>query len=1278
MRRFKHFAAAAALLLGAGGLFAAEFKASENTMEFGSKRLVVKPNGVFSIYSDGREAATVNFYLATHYGPGRSSRNLKDPVKYDGGDFCLTEFKADPATKSFVSKGIMPFHKKGEKAAPGVWTQTLTMLPGDKVDYKLEVKNPEGFRHRDHGIFIALPTADGYIFDYGHTQLFSVKQPNTRVGQSITVKTMNPDDAFRIETPTKQLIYANLGGRKTLRLGLHPKVPVVNIHLVFDLMKCGKAAPHSEGGVDLVKVDNLHLNTTGKNMLPNPYFAQGLMFLATNASCPLKLVPGGKFGKYCVTPDVSRQTKEILSYGAHWYLLAAVPGDRGKYVFSFYTKGKGKIQVVVKGQAVNWDWKTLPAKTFVLKSDDWQRHQFTFDRKTDGAISVWLGFSAPPGAKSFPYVDGVQLEKGTAATDFSAEKVTARLITDPPDGFFESGKPMSAALELSTLDSAKGTGTAVIRDFFGKTLLTHSFKFDFRQGEYPRIELPVNGKLPDGIHVMEVTYDMGKKNVEYFRFGVMPWLKNEHATAPLFSMEYFGGKAYWFTNLHEDRMRRMQQVGIGSLACSPFMMPEMAATYKKYNILLGDISFVSRTTAAIMRKIAPDTPVKPEDGNLYFYVRDPDSGMYSNQKALIVDYNLVGGWTPEYRKKFIEVIAGLTRRFPENGYYSMGSEWPQQIKSDPHYPDLFAAFREAVLSVYPKAKVFERGFCNMEPREGTAYVGDFLRRAKERGIKTDAAATHTYTKEMPRLYDNFRDFVDTVNRCGGKDMKMLFPEGGHFYPYCIPQWNIILIGWLTSHGNTWGAGVLSYDMGNAEKLSAAYYARLYLIFLTEFKRVILTNSSAQNVNNFALDMNLVPRAFQKVPNTLGILFGNPKRYLGDHTFSPDTRCLVWEDEKGRPLAAVWNEESAVDLGFKKPPAAMIDYPDAEYIDLMGNRFKPEKPGMFRLTSVPVFIRGTSGDIKGFIKAISTVTVDDPGKLPCRLGLEMAGADTVRLTVNNLLAKPQNGVFKVFGKEHKLAVPGNGRQELSFKLSKAVRAGRVENLQFPYECEINGRRVYNTFSIGCFLIPKFKGSWDKIPWIKLENRLGKNRDFRDRDFCASYQAAWTKDKLLLRVKVTDDMFSPGTETNYRWNYDVVQLYFDTRCSALKTGKKGYDDDDYDFGLMPTADGKRCEVWRAIQPDIQLTLGVGAPKSGALAPEIAARFIRTADGYIYEAEFPAPYLLPIRFVPGYCFGFGIYAADKDKGKGVEKGVNNSIIPQAPCYNNPGAWPIAILTE
>ena len=159
---------------------------------------------------------------------------------------------------------------------------------------------------------------------------------------------------------------------------------------------------------------------------------------------------------------------------------------------------------------------------------------------------------------------------------------------------------------------------------------------------------------------------------------------------------------------------------------------------------------------------------------------------------------------------------------------------------------------------------------------------------------------------------------------------------------------------------------------------------------------------------------------------------------------------------------------------------------------------------------------------------------------------------------------------------------------------------------------------------------------------------------------------------------DDVFTPGSKREYRWYCDILQVYFDTRCSAMRTGKEGYDDDDYEYGLMPTADGKRCEVWRARSPDIQLTLGIGAPKDNSPAPEIPAKFTRTKDGYIYEAEFPANYLLPMKLDAGHNFAFGLSARDVDRGKNLENGLSNASEPGADCRNQPQFWPVAILTE
>ncbi len=133
-----------------------------------------------------------------------------------------------------------------------------------------------------------------------------------------------------------------------------------------------------------------------------------------------------------------------------------------------------------------------------------------------------------------------------------------------------------------------------------------------------------------------------------------------------------------------------------------------------------------------------------------------------------------------------------------------------------------------------------------------------------------------------------------------------------------------------------------------------------------------------------------------------------------------------------------------------------------------------------------------------------------------------------------------------------------------------------------------------------------------------------------------------------------------------------------CSARRTGRKLFDDDDYDFSLMPTEDGKRCEVFRSLSPFMQYTLGTAKAKDNTIATEIKASFTRTADGYVYLAEFPGPYIRPIELEPGWNMGFCVYVADRDKGPNVERSVSLSTEPRAGGWNRPQTWPIAVLSE
>ena len=496
----------------------------------------------------------------------------------------------------------------------------------------------------------------------------------------------------------------------------------------------------------------------------------------------------------------------------------------------------------------------------------------------------------------------------------------------------------------------------------------------------------------------------------------------------------------------------------------------------------------------------------------------------------------------------------------------------------------------------------------------------------------------------------------------------------HFYPYHIAPWNTQHVCW---NHEGWSGSAPSYDMGWHEKLAAAYCARAWLIILTEYHRLWCATSSVENTNNIALDAKLSPRGFQKIPNTLGILLGNPKRWIGDFTFAPETKCLVWEDEQGRPLAAVWNEDTKVDSGFKDAPMATLKYPDAEFIDLMGVTRETPADGKFAVSSFPLFIRGKAGDFDNFTNALKTAVLDDPDRLPCHISFEIVSPDQIKLTLTNQVARELTGSMTVFKNKYDFAIPPTSSHSFQVKLPKPIRKDQCKPIRMPYVCDIQGRQFSKQLELNCFLVPKFKGDWKKIPSIPMTNRTRKYK-VSDKDFSASYQMAWDSKKLYLRVTVKDDVFAPGAGKGYRWQDDILQVFIDTRCSAVKTGKKHFDEDDYEFGFMPTADGKRCEVWRARSPDIQLTLGTSAPKDNALAPEINAKFTRTADGYIYEAVFPATYILPIKLQKGYNFAIGLYAADRDKGKTSDKSISNSTLQGKACYNRPHTWPIAILAE
>ena len=203
------------------------------------------------------------------------------------------------------------------------------------------------------------------------------------------------------------------------------------------------------------------------------------------------------------------------------------------------------------------------------------------------------------------------------------------------------------------------------------------------------------------------------------------------------------------------------------------------------------------------------------------------------------------------------------------------------------------------------------------------------------------------------------------------------------------------------------------------------------------------------------------------------------------------------------------------------------------------------------------------------------------------------------------------------------------------------------------------------------------SWDTISSIDLTPGKGKPVLTS-----GSYRIAWNRKGFFLRAAIKDKNFShiEFAKPGGRWANDALQVYFDTFADARSRQSIGYDENDYDYMVLPNASGTSCSVYRNRMVDWQLGLGTSQEKAGTFAKDIPTRFTRNADGYVYEVFFPAKHILPIQLKKGYAFGLGIHVPNADDpelrtSKRMISSLTNSG-DGVDCYNKPHLWPAVVL--
>ena len=272
----------------------------------------------------------------------------------------------------------------------------------------------------------------------------------------------------------------------------------------------------------------------------------------------------------------------------------------------------------------------------------------------------------------------------------------------------------------------------------------------------------------------------------------------------------------------------------------------------------------------------------------------------------------------------------------------------------------------------------------------------------------------------------------------------------------------------------------------------------------------------------------------------------------------------------------------------------------------------------------------------------------------------------------------SGLVTAGGKNKNINLAPLGKTNITVPLTKMLPFDKFTETEVKYTVRSGNTVQDGSDKFVGLAVKRFTGDWNKIPSFRIKNK-SQNVKYPESDFAATGQIAWDKNNFYLRVTVKDNMFvhTERKGIGARWNNDTLQFYFDTRCSARKNNVRTFDDDDYAYDIHPSPDGKSAELFRFRTPDIQLTLGITAPKDLTYANDVPCKFTRTKDGYIYETALPARYVLPARLEAGYAMGFALFVNDRDEGKDIKQSL--TLTPQGTApFNRPHLYPLIILTD
>ena len=1002
-------------------------------------------------------------------------------------------------------------------------------------------------------------------------------------------------------------------------------------------------SPDTYAGIDFWKNNRLHMPqyNQSRNLIQNPSFEAGFAYWHWASLGRFPKEP--KYDEYSeISTEQPQSGKRCLALrgevgqGPAEIATFAIPVEKDQeYTWSFYarsSKGKGRLNINAQGYFTPpfMVWKTVE-----VTGPEWKRYTFTF-KTTHSVLNVSLG-NAGSQEDDWVYVDSVQLEKGTQATEFTTKPVLAWVSSDFRGNLWEPGNDPKAVLHVSGKPGTAGKVAIKESDFFGKETDRGTVDYQLDPAGEASIPLPWAAKLPLGTHVinLDVATPDGFNGKDTGRFTVMRFLKNEHKNKNLFSAHLGNMTGSW-----KRQAEFFKRVGLGS------------------TILFDPCSHQ-------FHKILED------NGILHFSsILDAGQGF---KKQMGWDQHENGfDLSPEQLKQIEELCYQKAKEYPEVKYWKLNNEpdcgpFIDNIPKMNTMVDALIAARKGTLRANPEAVLIGSDPANMYASSGIAFVNTQLEAIGDRKVY-DIPAIHPY-RERPEAPDRDAEtklFLNMVDRHGYHG-DVWFTEGIYHQNYIVPEWS------LNTHKacstDHFRGGALSYDMGWGERMAAAYAARSWLVSLKYGDRVKLDIDWGFSTNSSS-DVDFTPGAISFATNTLGSILGNAT-FKADLSLGYEVRCYIFQDEKQRPVAAIWYHNIESDKGKTLGP--MLDVsalvkanPKLNYADFMGNPHLLKEN--VQLGPFPIFIRGTKGSTGAFIESLGQASlVDDKGALFASITVQSPTQALIQ--VDNSINKPFSGTAKLLkGKEvvaeEKITIPAKkswsrvvdepfvpnalsstsltleltpaGKTEAtSFELKQSVMAwpkrknpitftGNVQEWQSAFQIPIVNRIEFGPYGLSPEKRAKYKEH--PVAWKGPE------------DLSATMYGTWDEENLYLAFAVKDDVLNPNPKPEMAWNGDSIQLYFDGWADARKHREMGYGPDDQTFAIWPHLPDS--VIRREVTPERQLAfLDAGPVKTAHL------KVTRNEGVTFYELALPLKDLNPVQLKAGEKFGFAPLINDDD---------------------------------